>query len=82
MMQRVKFSVLLLIGLGVVLVVIQNTAPVQARFLWMTAEIPAIVLLFLTSVGGFAAGLLAAILARRGKRSGTKLSKGKTPPAS
>jgi len=29
-MQRVKISVLLLIGLGVVLIVIQNTAPATA----------------------------------------------------
>jgi uncharacterized integral membrane protein len=65
-MKRVKLTVLLLISLGVVLVVIQNTAPVQARFLWMTAEVPAIVLLFVTAVGGFVAGLLAALLVKRG----------------
>lgn len=81
-MQRIKLAVLLLIGLGVVLVVIQNTAPVQARFLWMTAEVPAIVLLFLTAAGGFVAGLLAAILAKRGTHARSKPSKGKTPPAS
>ena len=68
-MQRVKLAVLLLIGLGVMLVVVQNTAPVQARFLWMTAEIPAIVLLFVTTVGGFVAGLLAALLVKRGQHS-------------
>lgn len=80
-MHRIKFAVLLLIGLGVVLVVIQNTAPVQARFLWMTAEIPAIVLLFLTAVGGFVAGLLAAILVKRGQYSRSKSDKSKTPSA-
>ncbi len=80
-MQRVKLAVLLLIGLGVLLVVIQNTAPVQARFLWMTAEIPAIVLLFVTAVGGFVAGLLAALLVKRGQHSRSKSGKVKKPLA-
>jgi uncharacterized integral membrane protein len=64
--EEMKLAVLLLISLGVVLMVIQNTAPVQARFLWLTAEIPVIVLLFVTAVGGFVAGLLAAFLIKRG----------------
>ena len=64
-----KMAVLLLVSLGVVLVVIQNTDPVQARFLWFAAEIPAIVLLFVTAVGGFVAGLLAALLIKRGSQS-------------
>lgn len=81
LMRRLKLTVLLLIGLGVVLVVIQNTAPVQARFLWMSAEIPAIVLLFVTAVGGFVAGLLAAILVKRGQPSRSKPGKPKTPLA-
>lgn len=68
-MKRVKMAVLLLVSLGVVLVVIQNTDPVQARFLWFAAEIPAIVLLFVTAVGGFVAGLLAALLIKRGSQS-------------
>lgn len=68
-MKRVKIAVLLLVSLGVVLVVIQNTAPVQARFLWLAAEIPAIVLLFVTALGGFVAGLLAAFLIKRGPQS-------------
>lgn len=77
-MQRIKLAVLLLIGLGVVLVVIQNTAPVQARFLWMTAEISAIVLLFVTAVGGFVAGLLAALFLKRDQHSRSKPGKNKT----
>ncbi len=80
-MQRVKLAVLLLIGLGVLLVVIQNTAPVQARFLWMTAEIPAIVLLIGTAVAGFVAGLLVALLVKSGQRSRLKSGKNKPPLA-
>ncbi len=80
-MQRVKLAVLLLIGLGVVLVVIQNTAPVQARFLWMTAEIPAVVLLFVAAVGGFISGLLAALFLKRDHNSRSKSSKTKKPMA-
>ncbi len=80
-MQRVKISVLLLIGLGVVLIVIQNTAPVQARFLWMTAEVPAVVLLFVTAVGGFVSGLLVALFLKRDQNSRSKSSKTKKPMA-
>ncbi len=74
-MRKVKLAVLLLIGLGVVSVVIQNTAPVQARFLWMTAEVPAIVLLFVTAVGGFVVGLLVALFLKRDQPSGLKPDK-------
>ena len=38
--------------------VVENTSPVQARFLWFSAEMPAILFLFLMAVGGFALGVL------------------------
>ncbi len=68
-MKRVKLAVLVAIGLALMMLVVQNTAPVQARFLWMSAEIPAVVLLFLTAAGGFVAGLLVALLAKRGSKT-------------
>ena len=68
-MKRIKFIFLLTISLALVLVVVQNTAPVNARFLWLTAEVPVIVLLFLTAAGGFVSGLLSALLVKSGAKS-------------
>lgn len=67
-MKRLKLVILAAIGLALMMLVVQNTAPVQARFLWMSAEIPAVVLLFLTAAGGFIAGLLVAMLVKRGAK--------------
>ncbi|MDD3082812.1 MAG: hypothetical protein PHW17_11380 [Desulfobacterales bacterium] len=52
----------LTLSLALALVVVQKTDSVQARFLWFTAEVQAIVLLFLTAAGGFISGPLAALL--------------------
>jgi uncharacterized integral membrane protein len=68
-MKKVKLAFLLILSLVLVLLVAQNTAPVQARFLWLTSEIPVIVLLFLTSAGGFVAGLLVALLLNKDHQS-------------
>ena len=69
-MKGIKLAFLLTLSLALALVVIQNTAPVQARFLWFTAEVPAIVLLFLTAAAGFISGLLVALLIRGSAKSG------------
>jgi uncharacterized integral membrane protein len=45
-------------------VVYQNQAPLQVHFLWLNEEMPGIVLLFLTAVAGFIAGLIAALLVK------------------
>ncbi|WP_432823761.1 LapA family protein [Trichloromonas sp.] len=74
-MKSLKVLFLLTLCLALLLLVAQNTAPIQARFLWFAAEVPAILLLFLTAAGGFAAGLLVALLIRSGaksRRSGPK----------
>ena len=68
-MKRIKLVFLLTISLALALVVVQNTAPVNARFLWLTAEVPVIVLLFLTAAGGFVSGLLSALLVKSGTKS-------------
>lgn len=68
MKKKAKLALLVTVSLALVLLVAQNTAPIQARFLWMTVETPAIVLLFLTAVGGFVSGLLVAILVKRDAR--------------
>lgn len=68
-MEKAKLGVLLAVALALILLVLQNTAPVQARFLWMSAEIPAILLLLLAVIGGFIAGLLVALLVKRGGKA-------------
>lgn len=68
-MKKVKLGLILIISLGLVLLVVQNTTPVPARFLWFTAEIPAILLLFLTAAGGFVLGMLVTLLVQRHKKS-------------
>jgi uncharacterized integral membrane protein len=68
-MKTFKLMFVLVLSLALVLLVAQNTAPVQGRFLWMTAEVPAVLLLFLTASGGFVAGLLVALLARGGSKN-------------
>ncbi len=64
-MRKVKLVIVLLLSFALVMIVAQNTAPIEARFLWMVAEIPAILLLFLTAVGGFVVGILTSLLVGR-----------------
>jgi uncharacterized integral membrane protein len=67
-MKKLKLALILVISLFLALVVVQNTTPVQGRFLWFTAEVPAIILLFLTVAGGFILGLLVAMLIKPGAK--------------
>ncbi len=62
MMKKMKLALVILFILALVLVILQNTIPVKASFLWFTGEIPLVVLLFLTTVGGFISGLLVSFL--------------------
>ncbi len=64
-MRKVKLVVVLLLSFALVMVVAQNTAPIEARFLWLAAEVPAILLLFLTAAGGFVVGILTSLLVGR-----------------
>ncbi|TVR65021.1 MAG: DUF1049 domain-containing protein [Gemmatimonadales bacterium] len=64
-MRTVKTVLILVLSFALVTAVVQNTAVVEARFLWMTTETPVVILLFLTSVGGFALGLLVSLLIQR-----------------
>ncbi len=67
-MKTVKLVTIVIICLVLVLVVVQNTAPMEARFLWLTATTPAILLLFITAVGGFVLGMIVALLVARGAK--------------
>jgi len=67
-MRKTKLAILLVLSMALVLVVVQNTTLVQGRFLWFAAEVPVILLLVLTTAGGFVLGLLVAIFYPRDKR--------------
>lgn len=68
-MKTVKLFFILALSLTLALVVVQNYTPIQARFLWFTAEVPVIVLLFLTAAGGFVLGLLVSIFMKSDAKS-------------
>ncbi len=68
-MNRFKLVLLLVLAAALGVLIIQNTAPIQMRFLWVSAEVSAVVLLFLTAAGGFILGLLAALIVKRSGKS-------------
>ncbi len=74
-MHHVRLVVILMVSVGLVLVIAQNTAPIPGRFLWFSAELPAVIFLILTTGGGFILGLLAAMSV--GRKKPTR-SRGKT----
>jgi len=57
---RVKLVIEAILAVLVVVVVLQNLAPVSTQFLFVTVAMPKAVLLIVTLGIGFAAGLLAA----------------------
>jgi uncharacterized integral membrane protein len=67
-MKSIKLALLLVLVIAMAAVVLQNQAPWQVRFLWMTGEVPGIILLFLTAAAGFIAGITAALLVKRGAK--------------
>lgn len=69
-MNNVKWTIVLVLSLILVLLVVQNTASVQANILWFSAEMSLVVLLFLTGAIGFVSGLvLGLLLKNRGSKS-------------
>ena len=68
-MKKIKLALILALSLSLMLVVVQNTTSVQGRFLWFTAEIPVILLLIFTAVGGFILGLIVAMFVKNGAKS-------------
>ena len=68
-MKSFRLVLLLVVVAALAAIVFQNQAPWQVRFLWLTGEVPGIILLFLTAAGGFIAGITAALLVKRGAKS-------------
>ncbi|MFH5884821.1 LapA family protein [Halalkalibaculum sp. DA3122] len=61
-MKKTKVAIFVILTLVLVLLVVQNTASVQAHFLGFTAEMSLVVLLFLTGGIGFVSGLVLGFL--------------------
>jgi len=67
-MRMVKQVALVVLGIFLAVVILQNTAPVRVQFLWMSGQMATILLLFLTAAGGFAMGVIVTLLLKgRGK---------------
>jgi uncharacterized integral membrane protein len=67
-MKSIKLLLLLVMVVALAAVVFQNQASWQVRFLWLTGEVPGIILLFLTAAAGFIAGITVALLVKRGAK--------------
>ncbi len=66
-MKSIKLTLLLVLAIILAALVFQNQETWQVHFLWLTGEIPGIVLLFLTTAAGFIMGITAALLMKRDK---------------
>lgn len=73
-MKNLKIIALLVLGISLIIIVVQNTAPVPARILWYEAELPMIVLLFVVAIGAFVAGILVSMLRSKKKASASRRS--------
>lgn len=60
MFDRLRLFGIAALAIVVVIVILQNTAPVETKLLFVSITMPRAVLLFLTFVIGFVVGLLAA----------------------
>ena len=66
-MRTMKLVLIAAVFLSILLVILQNRTPIQGHFLWLTAEVPAILLLFFTAMGGVVLGLLVALFTKSDK---------------
>jgi uncharacterized integral membrane protein len=61
-MKTAKLILLLVLVLSLASLVIQNQVPWKVRFLWLSGEMSAIVVLLMAVVAGFSAGIISALL--------------------
>lgn len=66
-MKKIKLTILVVLCLVLIMLVVQNTASVEAHFLGFTAEMSLVILLFLTGTVGFISGLLLGFLLKSGR---------------
>lgn len=66
-MKTVKLILILVLVAAIVIAVMQNTATVETRFLWIHTEAPVILLLIVSSAVGLFLGLLVALFRGKGK---------------
>ena len=67
-MKAIRLVVFLVLIVSLAALVLQNQVPWHLRFLWLTGEVPGIILLVITAATGFLAGVTAAFLVKRGGR--------------
>ena len=67
-MKSPKLILLLVLVAIVTAVVLQNQSSWEVRFLWMTGDVPGVILLFLTAAAGFVVGTTVALLMKRDAR--------------
>lgn len=60
-MKKAKLIALGVLVLLILIVVVQNSGPVETRFLWMKGSVSQALLLLVTVLLGFAAGALGAL---------------------
>lgn len=63
-MKAIKVTLFLVLVIALSAVILQNRVAVQVHFLWLTVEMPVVLLLFLTVAGGFVLGVLTLLLIR------------------
>jgi len=67
-MKTTKLILILILVAVIVVAVLQNTAKVETKFLWLQGETPVILLLVVSTAVGFCLGLLVALFqGRQGK---------------
>ena len=71
-MRIVKQVLLVVVGVFLAIVILQNTAPVRVQFLWMSGQMATVLLLFLTASGGFAMGVIVTLLIKGKKHHSAK----------
>lgn len=69
-MSQIKLVAALILAVVAIVLIVQNTEPVETRILFATVVMPRAVLLLITTLVGFAAGILTALFWWR--RSGAK----------
>lgn len=66
-MKNFKITIIIIVSILLFLLIVQNTNKVQTNFLWFKGEISLILLLLITTIGGFIVGLLTSIFNKRNK---------------